>query len=679
MPKTKRVVKKSQHKSIPSKRRSIKKQKTLFNPTLFFSFIGLGIVLLAFVFYQFNKKPDNAIAGVNANPTPFFFGSGVHPENYYLEPVNQYGSTPRTLEDFERWNRSAKDGKLNMLRGGMRYEFIATSSNSAEWEWTGQDAYTNGLVSHGIEPLMVLLGYPTWLVSPNVATATQAEKDRFILEYGKFAGLFAERYGNNVTYYEVWNEPSLPFFWNWNKTDFARLLAEASYKIKQADPTAQVMFDVHALDHMINPSVAYTGQGSFMVQVLNSTVPRSDGTSVLVLDAVDILAPHSYPDRTNDIPEDMLGGRFQMSKFYEYMDGYLKWKYGNTRGKKIYLPTETGWSSRASGSYSGRWVSEEKQAALLIRTALNVMSVPMVEGFIQYDLQDDGINTNEYEHWYGMTRFTTDNSGNLVPKPAHTAFKTLVTTLDGTNFVSKTVATKTTDKKVYTYYFESPDSSKKVWAVNLANALTPLGVINTTNVYSTTIQTTSPTVTLIRLDGTTQRLNAPNNLLTISVNENPLLIVESSVFTPVATATPTSIPSTNGEEPAPTSSTVTPTPTSITSQATPTPTTAIIPTPTPTLASQSSSSFIVITNPQNGATLTGAISVTAAPTAAYLGNTQKIKIYIDGVLKKDCNYATNTCSYYWNPPVGTHTIYATAYEKANATNFTTSTTITVTR
>jgi len=676
---TKKPIKRAATKTVHRKKISVKRSKTNFKPILFFSFLSLGVVLLALVAYQFSNKTSNAIAGVNANPTPFFFGSGVHPENYYLEPVNQYGSTPRTLEDFERWNRSAKAASLTMLRGGIRYEFIATSSESENWDWTAQDAYTNGLVTHGIEPLMLLLGYPTWLTGPNVANATQAQKDQFIAEYGKFAGLFADRYKNSVTYYEIWNEPTLTFFWNWNKTDFARLLAEASYQIKLVDPTAKVMFDVHALDHMINPSLPYTGQGTFMVQVLNSTVPISNGTSVQVIDSVDILAPHSYPDRTNDIPEDMLGGRFQMSYFYDYMDGYLKSKYGTVRGKKQYISTETGWSSRATGSYSGRWVSEEKQGALLVRSALNLMSTQHVKGFIQYDLQDDGTSTNNYEHWYGMTRFNPDSSGNLIPKATHTATKTLIQALDGTSFVSKTIETKTADKKVYLYFFANSDGSKKVWAVVLANALTPLGVINIATTYSTTIQTTSPTITLMRLDGTTQQLAAPNNLLTLTVNEKPVFIVETSIASQLPTPTPTSSTTTSSsptDTPTPIDPTsLTSTPLNPTATLTPVPTA----TPTPTTPPQQSASFIQITNPQDGARLTGAISVIAGPTSTYTNNTQKIKIYIDGALKKDCNYATNSCSYYWTPTTGTHTIYATGYDKANPSNFTTSSTITVTR
>lgn len=669
-------VKKTAH-LLRKKKVTARKSKKTFSLKRFFGIFVVAVLIAVVFYYRFShpNSSNHSVAGINANPIPFYFGTVVHPENYYLTPNNIYGSTPRTIEDFTRWNSATKNAKLTMQRGSMRFENIAVSSDEASWDWAAEDKYMQGLKTNGIEPFVTLHGNPTWLASPLTSTVTQTQKDQFILEYGKFAERFAIRYKDQVAYYEIWNEPTLLQFWNWTKVDFARLLAEAAYKIKLVDPTAVVSFDTHALDHMINPSLPYGSQGTFMVQVLGMTVPRSNGTSIQVIDAVDMLAPHSYPDRTSDIPEDLLGGRFQMSYFYEYMDGYLKWKYGSTRGKKMYMQSETGWSARTTNLTSGRWVSEEKQGALLVRTALNLMSTPLIEGFIQYDLQDDGINNNDYEHKYGLTQFSPNNQGNLVAKASLTAFSTLITTLDHTNFVSKTVTPINSDKKLYNYYFASPTGDKKVWALTLANALTPLGAINTTTVQLATIQTTAPTVTLVRLDGSTQQLSAPGNLLTITVNENPVFIVDTSTNSLILTPTPTSPSEFTIATPTPQSTnsngSITPT-----STPTATPTSIALPTSTPT---QSSGGFITITSPANGTKLTGGISVSAVPTTPYTNNVQKIKIYIDNVLKKDCNYATNVCSYYWTPTVGIHSIYATGYDKASTPNFSTSSTITVTR
>ena len=50
-----------------------------------------------------------------------------------------------------------------------------------------------------------------------------------------------------VTHWEMWNEPDVPFFWDANQTDYARLLKVGYLATKHADPAARVIFGALAM------------------------------------------------------------------------------------------------------------------------------------------------------------------------------------------------------------------------------------------------------------------------------------------------------------------------------------------------------------------------------------------------------------------------------------------------
>jgi len=493
--------------------------------------------ILCVVFVCMYSITQNAFASSSGNTIngTFYVGTNTHAEDIYLkaDPANMVHpltTGPRTLADYDRWLQTASASGMTMVRSAMTFDSIATSSaDQSTWNWTDMDRWINKVTSAGLEPL-VLVGYGApWLADPLDATATSGARLEFANEFGKYAGALAARYGDRVKYYEVWNEPSLTTFYQWGRQDFTQILVEASYKIKAADSDAKVMYDVHALDSLINPSLAFGGQGGFSAQMLNFSVTRSDSTSVQGIDAVDIIAGHSYPDRTSDIPEDLLSGRFQMAHFYNYFQAFLRNTYGATRGEKKFFHTETGWSSRAS-SLTSRWVSEAKAATLLVRSAVNLMSAPNLQSFIQYDISDDGVDTNEYEQNYGITFFAPDGNGNLVAKQGLTAMATMTDVLAGTNFVSTTSATITSDQKKWTYQFANSSTGRKVWAVVLANALTPLGSLDTSTTSTIDLSPSTSTVTIRQLSGTATNATVSNGSVTVVVSENMQFVMEPATI-----------------------------------------------------------------------------------------------------------------------------------------------------
>jgi hypothetical protein len=505
--------------------------KKLLQPkksTLYILLVGV-LCIVSFLYVKthdaYASSTGNAINGT------FYVGTNTHAEDIYLKAdpatmVQPLTAGSRTLADYDRWLQTASASGMTMVRSAITFDSIATSSaDQSTWNWTDMDRWINKVTSAGLEPLVLVVYGAPWLADPLDATATSGAKLEFAVEFGKYAGALAARYGDRVKYYEVWNEPSLSTFYMWGREDFTRILVEASYQIKLNDADAKVMYDVHALDSLVNPSLSFGGQGGFSAQMLNYTISRSDGQSIQGIDAVDIIAGHSYPDRTSDIPEDMLSGRFQMAHFYNYLQAFLRNRYGATRGEKKFFHTETGWSSRAT-SLTSRWVSEAKAATLLVRSAVNLMTTPNMQSFIQYDISDDGADTDEYEQNYGITFYAPDNDGNLVAKQGLTAMATMSDVLAGTNFVSTTSATLTSDTKNWTYQFANPTSGRKVWAVVLANALTPLGSLNTTTTSTVDLAPTTSNVTIRQLDGTTSNATVTNGSVTVVTSENMQFIME---------------------------------------------------------------------------------------------------------------------------------------------------------
>jgi Bacterial Ig domain len=95
-----------------------------------------------------------------------------------------------------------------------------------------------------------------------------------------------------------------------------------------------------------------------------------------------------------------------------------------------------------------------------------------------------------------------------------------------------------------------------------------------------------------------------------------------------------------------------------------------------TVAPSTSLPSVAVTAPADGSTLSGAATVTGAPSSS---GAVKLEIYIDGALKA-CNFAAASISYPWDTTAvanGSHTIMAKAYNLAGAAASSTTISVTV--
>ena len=105
---------------------------------------------------------------------------------------------------------------------------------SAEPQWDVADRIVSAITAQGLTLVPLLDGDPVDGFAPpeNVG------------EFADWAGEFARRYGQHVTYYIIWDEPNLSSHWGGgpvNPNHYAALLTAAAEKIRAADPDAVIV------------------------------------------------------------------------------------------------------------------------------------------------------------------------------------------------------------------------------------------------------------------------------------------------------------------------------------------------------------------------------------------------------------------------------------------------------
>lgn len=110
--------------------------------------------------------------------------------------------------------------------------------------WETYDILVEAVAARqGLQLVVVLDGTPPWArheLAPEHPYAPPAS----VSEFGHFAGAVAARYADQVTYYQLWDEPNLKSHWGGldpRPAHYAAMLREAYTAIHAADATAQVI------------------------------------------------------------------------------------------------------------------------------------------------------------------------------------------------------------------------------------------------------------------------------------------------------------------------------------------------------------------------------------------------------------------------------------------------------
>ncbi|MDF3284033.1 cellulase family glycosylhydrolase [Gordonia sp. N1V] len=116
--------------------------------------------------------------------------------------------------------------------------WMSVEAREGTYDWTQLDALVSAAQSRGISIVATLTGTPAW--AGNIING-HFDPD----EYADFASAVATRYKNEISGYEIWNEPNAALFYNpTDPTSYTAFLKDAYTAIKAADPNALVIAGV---------------------------------------------------------------------------------------------------------------------------------------------------------------------------------------------------------------------------------------------------------------------------------------------------------------------------------------------------------------------------------------------------------------------------------------------------
>ncbi|MCL7455317.1 MAG: O-antigen ligase family protein, partial [Anaerolineae bacterium] len=124
-----------------------------------------------------------------------------------------------------------------------RFDWAAIGSEQGTYDWEAWDSIVADAARHNLGLVAVLDGSPAW------ARATVDAENRLappedVRDFGDWAAALAARYGPEIDYYQVWDEPNIAPHWGDREVDpaaYVRLLREAAIRIRAADPGAVVV------------------------------------------------------------------------------------------------------------------------------------------------------------------------------------------------------------------------------------------------------------------------------------------------------------------------------------------------------------------------------------------------------------------------------------------------------
>jgi Cellulase (glycosyl hydrolase family 5) len=231
----------------------------------------------------------------------------------------------------------------------------------------------------GTKVILDVVGTPEWETGSANEHAPPANPN----DYAAFVGALAQRFGSQVSAYEIWNEEDAPGWWvgGPNPAAYAQLLKAAYPAIKAADPSATVVLGgLTGNDYQFLEGVYQAGgKGSF------------DAVGVHTDTACNKLSPYEFLRG----PED----RLIPDSFLAYREVHAV-MLANGDDKPIWM-TELSWRTTNATCSEGAWagqtaegVSEEQQATYLRQAYHCLAQDPYVQVALWFTLQDEGSVTS---------------------------------------------------------------------------------------------------------------------------------------------------------------------------------------------------------------------------------------------------------------------------------------------
>jgi O-antigen ligase len=125
----------------------------------------------------------------------------------------------------------------------LRFPWDAIEKEQGVFDWTTWDEIVKEVARHNLTLIAVLDSSPAWARAENDAGNALAPPIE-TRDFGDWAAALASRYGAQIDYYEIWDEPNIAPHWGEREIDpaaYARLLREGAIRVRAADPGAVIL------------------------------------------------------------------------------------------------------------------------------------------------------------------------------------------------------------------------------------------------------------------------------------------------------------------------------------------------------------------------------------------------------------------------------------------------------
>ncbi len=151
--------------------------------------------------------------------------------------LEQYGSA----DELQATLALVREAGFGWVR--QRFPWREIEPQPGQFDWARWDAIVAATRREGLALIAVLDTAPAWAQSP-AERQNPLAPPQYDTPFALFAGAFAARYGDEITCYQVWDQPNIYPHWGSGEIDpaaYARLLALAAKEIRAADDDAVIL------------------------------------------------------------------------------------------------------------------------------------------------------------------------------------------------------------------------------------------------------------------------------------------------------------------------------------------------------------------------------------------------------------------------------------------------------
>jgi len=252
---------------------------------------------------------------------------------------------------------------VHWMRVDFSWEKIERGNDN--WNFTYWDNYVGNATNHGVKILAILDYSASWL---NLSTNRCIPPD-YVHYFLDYVNKTVRRYKDNVSAWEIWNEPNEPKFWDGPMEYFHNLFNQTANLI-----------------HNIDPDIYIVGTSMFSAVAGYLPPETEEMFKAGIMTHIDAISIHFY--------------NYDADKLYQGIMQYLiiGKKYGFTGD---YWITELG--NPTGGTYPWR-VSMDKLAENVIKSYV-IASTLQIKTFIWYCMKDSGDETSDprnSEYFFGL-------------------------------------------------------------------------------------------------------------------------------------------------------------------------------------------------------------------------------------------------------------------------------------